>query len=87
MPFNLFKEVKIKCNHCGDIITSKSDTDWTMCQCEKTKVMGKSFKRVSGNNYTDLSVLDYTDVPPHRGWDDKKEEKPNTQQGKPLNEN
>jgi hypothetical protein len=59
MALNLFKEVKAKCNHCGDIIISKSDTQWTMCQCEKTKIMGKTFKRMSGDNFTDLSVIDY----------------------------
>ncbi len=74
MPYNTFKEIKIKCNYCGTVIVSHSDKEWVSCPCEKTKVMGKSFKRIASDNYTDLSVLDFTNVPEHRGWDDTKEQ-------------
>ena len=74
MPYNLFKEVKVKCGYCQNIIVSVSDNQWVECPCGKTKVMGKSFKRIAGDNYVDLTLLDFTDVPEHRGWDDKKED-------------
>jgi hypothetical protein len=75
MTFNIFKEIKVKCNYCGEIIISKSNKEWTACACEKTKVKGKtSYKRIIGNNYTDLTVVSFDDVPEHRGWNDTRED-------------
>lgn len=74
VPFNFFKEIRIKCNECNDVLISSSDKEWVECSCGSTKVMGKSFIRISGKNYTNLSIIDETNVPPHRGWDSKPEE-------------
>lgn len=74
MPYNTFKEVKVKCNFCKSIVLSISDTEWTICPCGQTKVMGISFMRIQSKNYTDLSVLDFSKVPEHRGWNDKREQ-------------
>lgn len=72
MPWGVFKIVKVKCNLCNDIVISRSDKDWSSCSCGSTKVMGvKSFKRIDGNDYTDLSVLDFSNVPEHRDWEAK----------------
>lgn len=74
MPFNIFKEVKVRCNVCQSIVISKSDTEWTTCECGSCGVMGlKSFVRTAGK-CTDMSVLDFTSVPKHNGWDKKREE-------------
>jgi hypothetical protein len=59
---NIFKEVKAQCNDCGEIVKSKSDKEWTICPCGNTKIMGLTFKRISGKNYKDLSVIDFTGV-------------------------
>jgi hypothetical protein len=69
MPWNVFKN-KIKCNKCGDILFSDSDTKWTECSCGATSVMGKSFWRVRGKDYTDVGRVDFNDVPEHRGFDE-----------------
>lgn len=50
----------IKCNHCGDIITSESIHDYVTCSCGCCSVDGghsylrRSFKN-STEDYTDLS--------------------------------
>lgn len=60
----MFKEIKIMCNECKNIIISKSDTEWTTCVCGSNSVMGKSnFMRINGKNYTDLSILNVDDLP------------------------
>lgn len=75
MPFEVFKEIKVKCNHCNTIVVSKSETEWTECPCGQTAVMGiKSFMRTKGDNYTDLSILSFDKVPPFLGWDSKPED-------------
>jgi hypothetical protein len=72
MPWNVFKEIKVRCDDCQAIIISKSETEWTECPCGNTKVMGhKNFMRISGDNCTDLSALDFDNVPEHRDWDAK----------------
>ena len=67
---NLFT-TKARCGECGDIVTATSDTKWTECTCGATAVMGKSFSRVRGKNYTDMTKHDFSEVPEHRGWDDE----------------
>lgn len=71
--WNAFKN-KVQCLTCNDIIIPDSDKEWTECSCGDTKVMGKSFLRISGKNYKDLSTMNFKDIPPHKGWDDTKGE-------------
>lgn len=67
MPYNLFKEIKVRCNICNEIIVSTSNTEWSVCSCESTKVMGKdSFVRIKGKKYTDLTIYNYDELPPHQ---------------------
>jgi hypothetical protein len=66
---------KIRCNTCGDIIKSDSDTVWTECTCGESAVMGKTFKKIKGKNITDMSKMDFANVPAHKGWDEKLEQK------------
>lgn len=69
MPWDVFKN-KVRCEDCGDIIIPESDKEWTECSCGSTKVMGKSFLRIQGENYKDLSRFNYEDIPEHRDWDE-----------------
>lgn len=55
---------KIKCKLCKDIITSNSDSEWTECSCGETAVMGKSFLRIKGKNFENLSTTDTSKLPP-----------------------
>jgi hypothetical protein len=74
MPYGIFKEIKIRCNVCNSVVVSKSDTTWTDCPCGSCSVMGlKSFIKKKGN-CTDLSTMDFSQVPEHRGWDHKRED-------------
>lgn len=73
MPYNFFKSIKIKCNYCNSIVQSKSDKEWSECSCGNTKVKGKSFMTIQGDNYTNLSLVSTDNIPPHRGWDDTRE--------------
>ena len=67
MPYEMFKEVKARCGFCNDIVISTSDSEWSECSCGSTKIMGKhSFVRISGKKYTDLTVYNYEDLPPHQ---------------------
>lgn len=67
MPYNIFKEVKVKCELCNEIIISTSDTEWSECSCGSTKVIGKhSFVKIQGKKYKDLSVYNFEDLPPHQ---------------------
>lgn len=68
MPWDVFIN-KVKCNECGDIIIPESDSKWTECSCGETAVMGKSFLRIKGKNYKDLSRMNFDDVPEHKAWD------------------
>lgn len=64
MPFNFFKEVKVRCELCKNIIISESETEWTSCPCGSTKVMGlDSFVKVDGKKYTNLTTFNYDDLP------------------------
>jgi len=76
MPWGVFKQVKARCDDCNTVVISKSDTEWTSCPCEKLRLMGvKSFCRIDGDNYTDLSVMDFSEVPEHKDWNAKQEDK------------
>lgn len=67
MPYNLFKEIKVRCNYCNEIIFSNSETEWSECSCGSTKVLGKnSFVKIQGKKYTDLTVYNYEELPPHQ---------------------
>lgn len=51
---------KIKCNHCGDIIESKTVHDFKWCKCGKVAVDGgkdylKRCFETTPDDYTDLS--------------------------------
>lgn len=54
---------KIRCNHCGDEIESKTVHDFKWCKCQTVAVDGghcylkRSFKN-SPNDFTDLSVCE-----------------------------
>lgn len=67
-PWDVFKN-KVRCNECNDVIIPNSDSKWTTCSCGETSVMGLSFLRIKGNNYTDMSKTDFENVPPHKEWD------------------
>jgi hypothetical protein len=67
MPYGIFKEIKVKCGFCDDIVVSTSDEEWTECSCGSTKVRGRhSFKQINGKKYTDLSTYNYDSLPPHQ---------------------
>lgn len=67
MPYGLFKQIKVRCNLCNDIIVSTSDSEWTECTCGSTRVLGKnSFIKIDGKNYTDLTIYDFDKLPPHQ---------------------
>lgn len=68
--WNVFKN-KVRCLSCGDVLIPDSDKEWTICSCGELKIMGKSFLRINGTNYENLTKLKFDDVPEHRGWDDK----------------
>lgn len=70
MPYNFFKEIKIRCDECGEVLISKSDTQWITCSCEGVSVLGKSFRKIKGSKYTDLTLLNTENVPEHAGWKD-----------------
>jgi predicted RNA-binding Zn-ribbon protein involved in translation (DUF1610 family) len=59
---------KAKCKSCGDVIESISETTWKECSCGDTKIMGKSYYRISGNNWEDVSDIDTTKIPEHKGF-------------------
>lgn len=68
MPYDFFKEIKYRCNYCMDVIVSKSDTEWTECSCGQLKIMGtKSFVKLDGDNYEDLSKYNYDNLPIPKG--------------------
>lgn len=69
--WDVFKN-KIQCLECNDIVVPESDTEWAECMCGETKVMGKSFLRIKGKNYKDLSTMNFKNIPPHKGWNDDK---------------
>lgn len=56
---------KIKCNHCGDIITSTFTHDFQTCSCGRVSVDGgHSYLKRSfceRDDFTDLSVVTVND--------------------------
>lgn len=67
MPYNLFKEIKVRCEFCKEIVFSNSETEWSECSCGSTKVIGKnSFVKIQGKKFTDLTVYNYDELPPHQ---------------------
>lgn len=61
MPHNKIIANRIKCNHCGQIIESKSDHDYKTCKCGKVSVDGgRSYLRRRYDeigDYEDLSEV------------------------------
>jgi hypothetical protein len=67
MPYGLFKQIKVRCDFCNDIILSNSDKEWSECACGSTRVLGKdSFIKIDGKKYTDLTIYDFDKLPPHQ---------------------
>lgn len=60
MPYSKIITNKIKCNHCGEVIESKSRHDFVTCKCGAVSVDGgkeylrRAFKKGS-EDYEDLS--------------------------------
>jgi hypothetical protein len=64
MPYNFFKEIKLRCNLCKDVITPNSNTEWVECSCGSIQVIGKnSFLKIKGTEYTNLSTYDMSNLP------------------------
>ena len=64
MPYNIFKEVKCRCNYCYDVLLSTSDVEWTKCGCGQTAIKGfKNYISISGDNYTDMTIYNYDNLP------------------------
>ena len=59
MSYNFFKQIKIKCNDCGDILISTSDKEWKTCSCEGVSVLGKSFRKIKGSNLKNITCQVY----------------------------
>jgi hypothetical protein len=64
---------KLRCKSCGDIVLPNSDpNEWSYCKCEKIGLFGKGTAYiVNGKDYEDLSYIDFSEVPEHKGWNDK----------------
>lgn len=63
MIYNIFKEIKLKCNSCQTIIRSKSEKEFSYCPCGETGVMGLTFIKTVGDNFENLSVIDTSGLP------------------------
>jgi hypothetical protein len=63
MKYNIFKEIKLKCLYCNDIIISKSEKEFVYCSCGQTGVMGKTFIKTFGDNFQNLTVVDTSVLP------------------------
>lgn len=69
-------KAKVKCNDCGDVIEPTSNHKFTECSCGATKIKGKGmFRIIEGKNYQDLSKADFKNVPPHKEWDARSDDK------------
>jgi hypothetical protein len=63
-------KAKAKCNLCGDVIVAESNIEWTECSCGSTKVKGTHlFKAIQGPDFQDLTLFDFSQLPPHKEWD------------------
>ena len=62
-PYGFFKDVKIRCNYCMDVIKPNNDTEWVTCSCGQSAVRGINFLSAKGDNLTDISQYDYDALP------------------------
>lgn len=62
-PYGFFKDIKIRCNYCMDVIKPKNDIDWISCSCGQTSIKGVNFLTSKGDNFTDISQYNYENIP------------------------
>ena len=55
---------RIKCKHCGDVLTSETRNDFKMCSCGKVGIDGgEDYLRRLGypENYDEMSIMELED--------------------------
>lgn len=65
---DLFKNLKLRCKHCYDILSPEPNSGFVECSCGKIKVYKtKAFVKIQANedDYIDLTSFDDSDLPPH----------------------
>jgi hypothetical protein len=66
LKMKILFHAKVRCGYCKDLIKAENDTDWVYCSCGKTAIMGVTYINIRGDNYENLSEVNFEDVPPFK---------------------